>query len=244
MGIVRQSYRARIHNNHTYFAAVLNLFCSVKLSFRLQRINQNKRVGCCWLHVLVFRRKFQMKTTKNTDERPNPSLDFCESCYFSQFYDGVKEPALHYCCVVCCRCRNCQRDNRGMSERERTVLPPGLGHHILDIVNRVQQAGSTVCKTKCEIPDDGREQADCKTKCENLDKAASSPDSAIDLTEDCAAHCREAGQVVQDLLDGLLAEIVTRRTRKKKREKFSDTEKWNLIKQCGTIGMMHSSLHT
>merc|ERR1712106_599167 len=80
----------------------------------------------------------------------------------------------------------------------------------------------------------------------NLEKAASSPDSAIDLTED-NKHLGElsvnmgdsALPVVSSVIDNILEEVFAttkRRDRKKKKEKFSDSEKWSLIKQCGTIG--------
>ena len=83
---------------------------------------------------------------------------------------------------------------------------------------------------------------DADTK--NLEKSASSPDSAIDLTED-NKHLSDLSVnmpesvMVTELIDSILNEVCAtskRRDRKKKKEKFSDSEKWNLIKQCGTIG--------
>jgi len=79
----------------------------------------------------------------------------------------------------------------------------------------------------------------------NLEKSASSPDSAIDLTED-NKHLTEMSVntildivMVNDLIDDILYDVCAiskRRERNRKREKFSEKDKWNLIKQCGTIG--------
>ena len=65
-----------------------------------------------------------------------------------------------------------------------------------------------------------------------MEKVASSPDSAIDLTEDAKVEAETKGEdLVNDLLDDLLTEITQmRRRRKKKRARFTDSEKWGLMK--------------
>ena len=65
-----------------------------------------------------------------------------------------------------------------------------------------------------------------------MEKVASSPDSAIDLTEDAKVEVETKGEdLVNDLLDDLLTEITQmRRRRKKKRARFTDSEKWGLMK--------------
>lgn len=65
-----------------------------------------------------------------------------------------------------------------------------------------------------------------------MEKVASSPDSAIDLTEDAKVEAEtKAEDLVSELLDELLGEVTqTRRRRKKKRARFTDSEKWGLMK--------------
>ena len=118
-----------------------------------------------------------------------------------------------------------------MSEKDTKMLPisdGNMGEKILSILDRV-----------VTYPKD-------KEDCKSLEKSASSPDSAIDLTED-SKHLCESSQdfpfdiqsCVTEILSALIDDVYVvsrRRERKKKREKFSDTEKWNLIKQETTIG--------
>ena len=120
-----------------------------------------------------------------------------------------------------------------MSEKETKMLSSdSIGEKILNILNRV---GFPLTK---------QSDSDCKNM------SASSPDSAIDLTED-NKHCYSDPQpplvntvfdpeaAVQDIIDSVLDDVLDsskRRDRKKKREKYSDSEKWNLIKQESTIG--------
>ena len=121
-----------------------------------------------------------------------------------------------------------------MSEKDTKMLPVSegnMGEKILSILDRV-----------VSYPKD--KEVDCKS----LEKSASSPDSAIDLTEDNKHLCETSsdslapldGQsCVTEILNTLVDDVCLgyrRRERKKKKEKFSDTEKWNLIKQETTIG--------
>lgn len=118
-----------------------------------------------------------------------------------------------------------------MSEKDTKMLSSdSIGEKILNILNRVGLSSKS-------------SESDCKS---SLDKAASSPDSAIDMTED-SKHCHlsdlhptlDVGAVVHDILDNLLDDVLDtsrRRDRKKKRQKYTDFEKWNLIKQESTIG--------
>ena len=121
---------------------------------------------------------------------------------------------------------NCAR----MSEKDTKMLSNSLDVP-LTVINRVDITQGISNK-----------EPDAK----NLEKSASSPDSAIDLTED-NKHCGEfsvsmgesALPVVSAMIDNILEEVFSstkRRNRKKKKEKFSDSEKWNLIMQCGSIG--------
>ena len=118
-----------------------------------------------------------------------------------------------------------------MSEKDTKMLSSqgdNIGEKILSILNRV-----TYPMTK---------DSDCKT----MEKCASSPDSAIDLTEDnkhlgdiplAAANPNtsfDISSLALDVLDSVIEDVIDaskRRERKKKREKFSDSEKWNLIKR-------------
>ena len=104
-----------------------------------------------------------------------------------------------------------------MSEKDTKMLPVSegnMGEKILSILDRVS------------YPKD--KEVDCKS----LEKSASSPDSAIDLTEDAKVEAETKGEdLVNDLLDDLLTEITQmRRRRKKKRARFTDSEKWGLMK--------------
>ena len=113
-----------------------------------------------------------------------------------------------------------------MSEKDTKMLSThgdNIGEKILSILNRV-----TYPMTK---------DSDCKS----MEKSASSPDSAIDLTEDNKHLCdiSSSHDFVHDILDAVIDDVldeIKRRERKKKREKFSDSEKWNLLKQESTIG--------
>ena len=121
-----------------------------------------------------------------------------------------------------------------MSEKDTKMLPVSdgnMGEKILSILDRVG------------YPKD--KEVDCKS----LEKSASSPDSAIDLTEDNKHLCEtpasspdsplDTQSFVAEILSALIDDVCVehrRRERKKKKEKFSDTEKWNLIKQETTIG--------
>ena len=117
-----------------------------------------------------------------------------------------------------------------MSEKDTKMLPVSdgnMGEKILSILDRVS------CPKDKEV--------DCKS----LEKSASSPDSAIDLTEDNKHLCEttdypiDPHSFVNEILSTLIDDVCVehrRRERKKKKEKFSDTEKWNLIKQETTIG--------
>ena len=71
-----------------------------------------------------------------------------------------------------------------------------------------------------------------------MEKVASSPDSAIDLTEDTKAEAEvKVEDMVADLLEEMLTEITrTRRGRKKKRARFTDSEKWDMLKDCSLVG--------
>ena len=65
-----------------------------------------------------------------------------------------------------------------------------------------------------------------------MEKVASSPDSAIDLTEDAKVEAEtKAEDLVNELLDEILGDVTQmRRRRKKKRARFTDSEKWGLMK--------------
>ena len=122
-----------------------------------------------------------------------------------------------------------------MSEKDTKMLSSqgdNIGEKILSILNRV-----TYPMTK---------DSDCKS----MEKCASSPDSAIDLTEDnkhlgdippaaIPNTSIDISSFALEILDSVIEDVIDaskRRERKKKREKFSDSEKWNLIKQESTIG--------
>lgn len=72
----------------------------------------------------------------------------------------------------------------------------------------------------------------CQVDRGGMEKVASSPDSAIDLTEDAKVEAEtKAEDLVSELLDELLGEVTQmRRRRKKKRARFTDSEKWGLMK--------------
>lgn len=72
----------------------------------------------------------------------------------------------------------------------------------------------------------------CQVDRGGMEKVASSPDSAIDLTEDAKVEAEtKAEDLVSELLDELLYEVTQmRRRRKKKRARFTDSEKWGLMK--------------
>ena len=112
-----------------------------------------------------------------------------------------------------------------MSEKDSKMLSsPGdnIGEKILSILNRVSYSSK---------------ESDCK----NMEKSASSPDSAIDLTED-NKHFSEVfdiTSIAHDVIDSVIDEVLDtakHRGGKKRRDKVSDSDKWNLIKMEGTIG--------
>ena len=78
----------------------------------------------------------------------------------------------------------------------------------------------------------GGSEVGCQVDRGGMEKVASSPDSAIDLTEDAKVEAEtKAEDLVSELLDELLGEVTQmRRRRKKKRARFTDSEKWGLMK--------------
>ena len=132
----------------------------------------------------------------------------------------------HNHCIFRCVPKQFQSKFCKMSEKDTKMLSThgdNIGEKILSILNRV-----TYPMTK---------DSDCKS----MEKSASSPDSAIDLTEDNKHLCdiSSSHDFVHDILDAVIDDVldeIKRRERKKKREKFSDSEKWNLLKQESTIG--------
>lgn len=97
--------------------------------------------------------------------------------------------------------------------------------------------------TKMVPPDGGGTQAEGCNLEEvqdggGMEKVASSPDSAIDLTEDAKS---EAEIKVEDFVSNLLDEVLTevtqvRRHKKKKRARFTESEKWEHLKDCSLVG--------
>ena len=130
-----------------------------------------------------------------------------------------------------------------MSEKDSKMLPgdgqDSLGKKILSILDRVPAYNQSVSRIQSL-----EQSVDAKSMEE---KSASSPDSAIDLTEDNKHLCDNSASslpldsvflssdIIESVLDDVL-DSVKRRERKKKREKFTDSEKWNLLRQESTIG--------
>ena len=112
-----------------------------------------------------------------------------------------------------------------MSAKDTKMVPPddsgGGGDGVLgcnlDVVVEVGGGGDVGCQV-----DRGA----------TMEKVASSPDSAIDLTEDAKVEAEtKAEDLVNELLDEILGDVTQmRRRRKKKRARFTDSEKWGLMK--------------
>ena len=133
-----------------------------------------------------------------------------------------------------------------MSEKDSKMLPGegqgNMGQKILSILDRVPPVYS-----QSEAGIQALDQSEDTKSSPMEEKSASSPDSAIDLTEDNKHICDNSAAsssldpvlVTSDIIESVLEDVldtVKRRERKKKREKFTASEKWNLLKQESTIG--------
>ena len=110
-----------------------------------------------------------------------------------------------------------------MSAKDTKMIPPddsGGGEGVLG------------CGLEVGVEVGGGSEVGCQVDRGGMEKVASSPDSAIDLTEDAKVEAEtKAEDLVSELLDELLGEVTQmRRRRKKKRARFTDSEKWGLMK--------------
>ena len=106
-----------------------------------------------------------------------------------------------------------------MSAKHTKMIPPD------------DSGGGDVLGCSLEVVEVGGVVVGCQDR-GGMEKVASSPDSAIDLTEDAKVEVEtKVEDLVSELLDELLSEVTQmRRRRKKKRARFTDSEKWGLMK--------------
>ena len=118
-----------------------------------------------------------------------------------------------------------------MSAKDTKMIPPddsGGGEGVLG------------CGLEVGVEVGGGSEVGCQVDRGGMEKVASSPDSAIDLTEDAKVEAEtKAEDLVSELLDELLGEVTQmRRRRKKKRARFTDSEKWGLMKVKAMMGRL------